>query len=275
MAVLIAVAVVKHVVLWRPRDVSRFYVNGPLKIGHRGAPMAAPENTLASYRKAVEAGLEAIEMDVMVTRDGKIVCSHNHDLERETSGTGYIHRMTYRELQTVDAAVKFPQFSPSRLPLLEEVLNAIPGDRIIDIEIKAIGFDLRAAREVVRIIRKGNLHNRVMVSSFHPLVIGTVRWLDRRIPTAYIWTDRDLVPKVLRKPRFVNLVHPDFFHPEVHLVTRDLIRWARRRGMRVNVWTVNNLPALEWLLRLGVDGLISDLPELMHKAVEHSGEQLS
>lgn len=236
--------------------------------------MAAPENTLPSYLKAVEAGLEAIEMDVIATRDGKIVCSHNLDLERETNGSGYIHEMTYQELEDVDAAANFPEFSPSKLPLLEDALDVIPDDRIVDIEIKAAGYvDVKAAWRVVRIVRKRNLYHRVMVSSFHPLVIGTVKWLDRRIPTAYIWTDRDLVPRLLRKPRFVSLVHPDFFHPEAHLVSKDLLRSARDRGMRVNVWTVNNRPAMEWLLRLGVDGLFSDFPELMQLAVKNVGEQ--
>lgn len=244
-----------------------------MKIGHRGAPKGAPENTIASYLKALEVGLDAIEIDVIATRDGRVVCSHNHDLERETSGSGYIHQMTYQELKDVDAAVKFPEFSPSKLPLLEEVLDALPGDCVLDIEIKATGFvDIKAARSVARIIRRRNLYHRVIVSSFHPLVVGTIKWMDRRIPTAYLWTNRDLVPKYLRKPRFLRLLHPDFFHPEAHLVSENLIRSARNRGMRVNAWTVNNRPAMEWLLKLGVDGLISDFPELMHQAAKNVGE---
>lgn len=274
LALLVAVVVANHIFLSRKfaMDVSHFYANGPLLIGHRGSPMEAPENTLPSYLKAVEAGLEAFEMDVIATRDGKVVCSHNHDLERETGGSGYIHQMAYRDLQDMDAAVNFPRFSPSKLPLLEEVLDAIPDDQIVNIEIKANGLvDVKAARQVVTIIHKRNLYHRVIVSSFHPLVIWVTKWLDRRIPTGYIWTDRDLVPRLLRKPRLVGLVHPDFFHPEVHLVSENLIRWARRRGMRVNVWTVNNRPAMKWLLKRGVDGLISDFPEIMLQAVNKLG----
>ncbi len=82
---------VKHLFFWHPMDVSHLYENGPLLMGHRGSPREAPENTLASFQKAMESGLRAVEMDVLCTADGEVVCSHNHDLERETDGYGYIH----------------------------------------------------------------------------------------------------------------------------------------------------------------------------------------
>ena len=74
-------------------------------MGHRGSPIEAPENTVASFQKAVEQGVKAIEIDAICTQDGQVVCSHNHDLERETSGSGYIHETSYENLRTVDAGV--------------------------------------------------------------------------------------------------------------------------------------------------------------------------
>ncbi|MFQ6673180.1 MAG: glycerophosphodiester phosphodiesterase [Fidelibacterota bacterium] len=268
---LIVILLVKHFFLWHPVDVSHLYRHGPLKIGHRGSPKVAPENTIPSYLKAVESRLEAIELDVLSTSDGKVVCSHNHDLERETDGYGYIKKMTYAELAGVDAGIKFPAYSPCNIPLLEEVLDIIPENVVVNIEIKSEKpFDLRTARHVVNIIRERNLYHRVLVSSFHPLTIGRIKWLDRRIPTAYVW-DNENVPDILKKPRFIDLVHPDMFHPAVHLVNENLVRFARRKGLRVNVWTVNNQPAMEWLFRLRVDGIISDFPELMHRAAAKMG----
>jgi glycerophosphoryl diester phosphodiesterase len=120
---------------------------------------------------------------------------------------------------------------------------------------------------VADIIRRRNLYGRVMVSSFHPLVIGRIKILDSRVPTAYIWTDDNTVPKILRKPRFINLVHPDMLNLEAHLLDDYTLTLAHRKGMKINTWTVNSQPAMEWLLRKGADGIISNYPELMHSAV--------
>lgn len=268
---LVGILLVKHLVFWRPIDVSHLFLNGYQAVGHRGSPQEAPENTLPSYAKAVQAGLKAVEMDVLATKDGKVVCSHNHDLERETDGLGYIDEMTYRELAAVDAGVKFEEYSPCKMPLLEEVLDTLEEDVVLDIEIKARwAFDFRTARYVAGIIRRRNLYHRVIVSSFHPLVIGTIKWIDGRIPTGYIWTDHTL-PKILFKPRFINLVHPDVVKPEVHLVDANLVRYAHRKRLSLSIWTVNNRPAIQWLFRLGVDGVVSDFPQLMLQVVQKQG----
>jgi|TARA_Y100000310_G_scaffold101118_2_gene99023 glycerophosphoryl diester phosphodiesterase len=271
--IFITAVVIKHLFFWQPMDVSHFYANGPLKMGHRGSPKNAPENTLPSYKQAVRVGLKAIEMDVVTTKDGFVVCSHNHDLERETDGFGYIHEMTLDELRRIDAGKKFPQFSPSKIPLLEEAVEAVPDDVLLNIEIKAAGaLDLGTVRYVADIIQRRNLYGRVMVSSFHPLVIGWMKRLNSRVPTAYIWTDDNTVPKILRKPRFINLVHPDMLNLEAHLLDDYTLTFTNRKGMKINAWTVNSQPAMEWLLRKGADGIISNYPELMHKAVSKAGE---
>lgn len=242
-------------------------------MGHRGSPAVCPENTRPSFTQAVDSGLTAVEIDVLSTRDGKIVCSHNHDLERETNGGGYIHEMNYKDLVNIDAGTKFPEFSPTPIPLLEEVIDDLPEETLLNIEVKFTKpFVLRTADQLVKIIHKKNLRSRVMVSSFHPFIIWRVKFLDKRIPTAYIWSNQ-LVPKILRKPRFINLVHPDMLNPEAHLVTEDLLYYVRRKGMRLNAWTVNNYPAMIWLLNQGVDGIISDYPHLMLKAANSMKEQ--
>ncbi|MDP6578803.1 MAG: glycerophosphodiester phosphodiesterase family protein [Candidatus Marinimicrobia bacterium] len=272
LALFIAI-IAKHVFFWRPLDVTRLYANGPLLMGHRGSPKARPENTSLSFNHAVESGLSAVEIDVIATRDGRIVCSHNHDLERETDGFGYVHEMGYDDLRRIDAGIKYLKFSPTPIPLLEEVIDELPGDTFLNIEVKtAKPFGLRTADLLVKLIREKNFQNRVVVSSFHPFVIWRVKFLDKGIPTAYIWSNQ-LVPKILRKPWFINLVHPDMLNPEAHLVTENLVSYAHRKGMRLNVWTVNNYPAITWLLNIGVDGIISDYPHLMLKAVNSIKEK--
>ena len=272
LALVIAI-IAKHIFFWRPLDVTRIYANGPLLMGHRGSPKARPENTSPSFNSAVENGLSAVEIDVIATRDGRIICSHNHDLERETDGFGYVHEMGYDDLRGIDAGIKYLKFSPTPIPLLEEVIDELPGSTFLNIEIKSVKpFGLRTADLLVKLIREKNLHNRVVVSSFHPFVIWRVKFLDKEVPTAYIWSNQ-LVPKILRKPWFINLVHPDMLNPEAHLITENLVSYARHKGMRLNAWTVNNYPAITWLLNIGVDGIISDYPHLMLKAVNSMKEK--
>ncbi|MBL7047758.1 MAG: hypothetical protein ISR95_09060 [Candidatus Marinimicrobia bacterium] len=260
---LIGIFLIKHLFFWSPLDVSHLYQNGPLKIGHRGSPKEAPENTLPSYKNAVSSGLSAIEIDVVGTKDSKLVCSHNIDLERETDSFGYIDEKTYAELVNVNAGVKFDDYSPTRMPLLEEVLEELPDDLIINIEIKTRKvFDKSIVDAVVETIQRKKIHHRTIISCFNPLVICLVKWRDSNIITAYIW-DVESVPPLLKKPLFVNLVHPDLFHPCVDLVNEGSMRFARRKGLKINVWTVNNQPTINWLLKMGIDGIFGDFPHLL------------
>ena len=232
-------------------------------MGHRGSPIEAPENTLESFRTAVDQGVKAIELDVMSTADGIVVCSHNHDLERETNGMGYIHKTCYENLKTIDAGVKFPAFECCHIPKLKDVILALPNDLIFNIEIKSLSlFDLHTVGRVLNLIAEYDLYKRVLISSFNPMVLWKVKRFNKTIPTAYLWSDEN-VPIILKKPRFINLVHPDMLHPSAHLVEKRVFLFAQRKKIKINVWTVNNLPAMEWLLQQGADGLISDFPKLM------------
>ena len=261
---------IRHFVFWKPINIDHLYKNGPLLMGHRGSPIEAPENTVASSQKAVEQGAKAIEIDAICTEDGQVVCSHNHDLERETSGSGYIHKTSYENLRKVDAGVKFPKLDCCEIPKLKDIFETLPDDIIFNIEIKSLRlFDLRTVGKVLNLISEQNLYKRVLISSFNPLVLWRVKMFDRQVPTAYLWSDEN-VPGILKKPRFINLVHPDMLHPSAHLVDKQVVLLARQKKLKINVWTVNNMPAMRWLLKKGADGLISDFPDLMLKAVHKS-----
>ena len=269
---IVSAVIVKHLFFWHPMDVSHLYRDGPLMMGHRGSPRVGPENTFLSFQRALDAGLGAVEVDVLCTKDGEVVCSHNHDLERETDGSGYINESDFSELRGINAGIKFPNLGVTPIPTLAELISALPPNSIFNIEIKSIKLlDLHAVQKVVALIRKHKLQGRVMISSFNPLVIGRVKMIDHTIPTAYLWSDEN-VPSILTKPRFINVVHPDILHPTAHLMNENVISFAKRKRLRLNVWTVNNLPAMDWLMALGVDGLISDFPTLM---LETSGKMPS
>lgn len=264
----IALIAINHLYNWRPSDTSKFYRNGILFMGHRGSPKEEPENTLESYLRATEHGFDAVEMDILPTKDKILVCSHNYDLERETDGDGYVVDQLYSQLTKINAGVKSSNGKFYQMPTLEEVIQKLPPHTILNIEVKAERiFDLHAVKPLVALFRKYNLFDRALVSSFHPLVLWMIKWKETKITTAYLWTNDDIM-LILQKPLFVRLVHPDLFHPEAHLVTPQLVKKMHKRGFRINVWTVNNLPSVKWLLDIGVDGIITDHYALMNRSME-------
>ena len=97
----------RYLATWQGADLTDIYTDKPIYLGHRGDRLNYPENTLASYRSAIEKGLDGIELDVMSTKDGQLVCSHNFDLERETTGTGFIDEIDYLDLANFAAGNHF------------------------------------------------------------------------------------------------------------------------------------------------------------------------
>jgi glycerophosphoryl diester phosphodiesterase len=255
--VLLAAAVwfLKHLFVWSPQNTDAYYRRHPLVFAHRGLLVQAPENTLAAFRAALQAAVPALELDVVRTRDGQVVCSHNFDLERETDGAGFIDELDLGALEKIATGVRSHPDQPQELPLLEAVVREIPSQVRLNIEVKTRGaLDIGTAVAVARMIKRGVIPQPTIVSSFNPLAIWAVKWVDPTILTGLILETMDYFA-------FINLVHPDCLHPTGELCTPDLLRFARERGLRVNVWTVNTSPAMEWLLEQGVDGIITDRPE--------------
>ncbi len=246
-----------YLYLWKPCPISDSLIAKSVYLGHRGAKHRAPENTVSAFLEVKKAGLHGTELDVVKTKDGHLVCSHNFDLEMETDGKGYIYNILYQDLLLVNAGINFPLPTKEQIPLLSHILALFPEPYLINIEIKTrTFFDISTAFQVARLVRRLGLQQRVIVSSFNPLILPIIKLIDRQIVTGFI-----IEPKTQRLIRFVNLIHPDYLHPESTLVTDDLLRYARQKGMAVNVWTVNNKPAIDWLVKKGVNGIITDRPE--------------
>jgi glycerophosphoryl diester phosphodiesterase len=242
--------------LWKPTGKTHKAFPTPVFLGHRGALHREPENTLPSYQAALNAGMDGVEIDVIATRDGEVVCSHNFDLERETDGFGFIDELTFADLGPVRTGLSRPQLTPTGLYSLLEVTDRLPETALLNIEIKSWrGFDLKTGLLVARMIKAGKIRQPVIVSSFNPLVITAVKWVDPSISTGLILETMDWFWTL-------NWFHPDALHPTAELVDKAFIRYARDRRLKVNVWTVNTRPAIDALLDMGVDGIITDYPEL-------------
>lgn len=241
-----------------PLDTSGFYENNsPLFIGHRGMLKLAPENTLPSYLAAIDIGFRSIEMDVVPTKDGHIICSHNFDLERETDGQGWIDDLEYNVIKRVKTGVHSHPDMSQNFNTLFEACSQLPQDIVINIEIKSHSFwHLRHAFTVARMVKSGKIKQPVIVSSFNPFVIWAIKCVSRKIFTALILEEMTYFWSV-------NLVHPDFLHPDAGLIDEPFILFCKSHGLAINTWTVNTIPAMQWLIKKGVNGIITDSPNII------------
>ena len=239
------------------------YLSRPLNLGHRGAPKAAPENTLASFQKAREMGADGVELDVMQCADGEVVVIHDSNVERTTDGHGHIADLTLAQVKALDAGARFgPPLVGERVPTLYEVAGWAQKDMLLNIELKSLAVRSDGLEEkVVAIIRDVGLEDRVILSSFNPLALRRVRRLAPNLHTGLLYAG-DL-PIFLRRAWLRPLACPNALHPHYEMVSDAYLRWARRRGYRVNVWAPDHVPDLRRLIDQQVDAIITNRPDAL------------
>src|SRR5918997_7029281 len=248
----------------------------PVNLAHRGASSLAPENTIEAFRIALEAGAGGLELDVHMTRDGHIVVIHDASLDRTTSGTGAVSEMTIGELRGPAAGNNFsPVGAPtrpyrgkgSRVPTLEEVLREFPMVAI-NIDIKAGSSGIEAA--VLGVLREADAFGRVLVVStphatvkrFREISGGHISTGASRWETGIFYLLSRLHLEWLARPGYDALQVPPV-HRGIPLVTPRFIAAAHSRGVRVDVWTINQVAEMRRLLDHGVDMLMTDRPEAL------------
>jgi glycerophosphoryl diester phosphodiesterase len=246
------------------------YLDGPRPrvFGHRGASGEAPENTLASFAAAIEAGADRLELDVHRTADGEIVVFHDETLDRTTDGRGPIAAITWADLCRLDAAYRFgadgayPMRGKGvRVPRLAEVLEAFP-EVPLNIEIKP--DDLRAVTGTLAVLDRFGARPWTLLAAEDAARIARIRAAAPDVLTSF---SAEEVAEFLasadepgyRPPPAVALQVPPLFWG-VPVVTAESVARAHALGLEVHVWTINEEAEMERLLALGVDALMSDFP---------------
>ncbi|GAB5602862.1 glycerophosphodiester phosphodiesterase [Thermus sp. FJN-A] len=207
----------------------------PLRLGHRGAPHRARENTLESFRKALEAGLDGFELDVHLTRDGVLVVHHDFALEGVP-----LQRLDLRDL-------------PAHVPTLEEVLKAFP-EAWINVELKSLPPETDGREEALARLLARYPSRRVWVSSFDPLALVRLGRLGVG-PLGLLYEQPEA-------EALAPCLGVAWVHPEASLLTEERTRTLKER-YRVLAWTVNERARAEELLAWGVDALVTDFPEVL------------
>ncbi len=240
--------------------------------GHRGAAGLAPENTLASVRKALELGVDRVEVDVQQTKDGVVICMHDRTLDRTTDMQGQVRQGVWSELKTAKANIGFEKSFPAEgIPTLEEVIQEVNGKAELVIEIKdGNSYYPGIEDRVATLIRKYDAWNWAPVHTFndealfhlrehHPkvrlqkLFVAKVPWLPIMLDFGLHWGNLNDYPFV------------EAFSIHQRFATQEVIDRAHAMGKKVHVWTVNDPGQALELVESGVDGIISDRPDLMLK----------
>ena len=235
---------------------------------HRGASGYAPENTISAIKKALEIGVDRIEVDVQQTADGEIVCLHDKKLNRTTDTNGKVRKFTYNELQSVNAYDEFrSDFPNEKIPLLRDVFELMEGKTEFVIEIKA-GRSYYPGIEdsVANMITQFDAEKWALVHSFNDRVL---EYLDDHHPK--IRLQKLFVSKPSWLPlmldfslHFASLRDYDYvegFGVSKSGVDARLVRKVHELGQVIHVWTVNKPEDIHNMLELGVDGIISNYPD--------------
>ena len=251
---LICLLLIVYLDHWQPRDMGNYYLSVPMMIAHRGIKINSPENTISAYREAVNIGFKAIEIDVISTKDGTVVCSHNHDLERETNGAGWLHQMSAVEIEQIETGVFSHPENRKNIPTLSDVVRSIPDNIRLNIEIKFNKvFDFSTSRALARMIKTREISHKILVSSFNPFIVLYVRWMIPHVRTGYLVRTPDMI-------KWTHVVHPDCIHPQPDLLTTDVLKMCKRKNLPINVWTVNSLPAIKYCKDSMFQAVITDNP---------------
>jgi len=235
--------------LWRPRPLAGLQRPRPLALGHRGVRHSLPENTLAAFRKALDAGLDGIETDVQRTRDGTLVLFHDFDI----AGRRVVD-MTAAELRaaTPDLAT---------LPELLDLMAEYPGT-LVNVELKILALNDRGlVAAAATALRASGLQDRLVVSSFSPVALARLYLLAPELRRAYLWSEEASTPALLRSPWPAGFLHVDAMHPHHRAATPERVEGWRSRGLMVNCWTVNDDSDVQRALRARVDGVMADDPQ--------------
>ncbi len=226
---------------------------------HRGASLYAPENTMAAFRGALDAGANYVELDVQHARDGQIVVIHDRDFMRVGGDPRRVGELTVDELATIDIGKGFgAAFSGERAPLLVDVIALARGKMKINIELKYNVPDPGLAPAVIELLKRENFLDQVVITSLDPDALRQVESIEPALQTGHIVTAS--VGNVL-------LTEADFLSMSSARATPSLVRRAHAAGKEVHVWTVNKPEVMLRMIEAGVDNVITDDPVLLARVL--------
>ena len=247
----------------------------PIVFAHQGGNLLSPGNTLFAFERAAEMGVDILEMDAHITKDGVLVIIHDKDVDRTTNGIGLVEKMTLAEIKELDAGYwwtdnegeTYPYRGQGiRIPTLEEIYKRFP-DYPVNIEIK--NTESSIAQPICEIIRENKMQNKTLVVSFFDERMAEFRQICPEVATA---AARNEITKFvilnyifmggLYSPAEVAFQVPES-SPGIVVGCPVFISGAPTRNVQVHVWTPNTREEIQKFIDIGVDGIMSDRPDIL------------
>ncbi len=251
----------------------------PLCVGHRGAAGLAPQNTMASFRAGIAAGVDAIELDIHLSSDGRLVVIHDPVVDKLTDGKGRVSAMSLAELRALDASARFPGWTgePQRLPTLEEALDLLaePGNEKVGLQLE-IKLDEDGSRHpgieaaALAAVRDRGLIDRTIVISFDFPTLATARELEPGVKTCALVGKAWFKAAGGSRPDQAAAIAAsgaDYAGVDHRYLSRELFDALRAAGLGVGAWTVDDPAVMMALSSLGVDFVTTNRPDLFAAAL--------
>jgi glycerophosphoryl diester phosphodiesterase len=248
-----------------------------LVVAHRGGAALAPENTLAAFENALKIGVDMVETDVHLSKDGELVIMHDFTVSRTTDGTGEIRDLTLAEIKKLNAAAKFTggTFPAQPVPTLGELLDLVKGKAGIQIEIKVGAGNARypgIENKVVEAINARGMTDDVIIISFDFPTLKEIKTIDPRLKTGALVNAGWMSSRLLASPERIlaDAMDPtgaDYFMPPASTVFDELVKAVHARGLKIGTWTVNVPQDMKRLAGWGVDAITSDKPDELKRVL--------
>ncbi len=246
----------------RVKTIDEFYDAGSRTrvIAHRGFSGAAPENTLAAVRAAIDVGVDMVEVDVTLTADGEVVVIHDSTLQRTTNGGGDVLQFILTDLRQLDAGSWFSRaFAGERIPTLDEMLAEADDRVLLNVEIKSEAVGLGVVEKVAAAIRARDMIGEIVVSSFSPTALEKIHRIAPEIRSAALFNKE--LHEGMDPVDIVTSVGASGLNISRTRLTPEMLRRCRDNGIPIAVYTVNKKRHMRKTIDLGVDAIFTDHPD--------------
>jgi glycerophosphoryl diester phosphodiesterase len=236
-------------------------------VAHRGGRKWAPENTLSSFRKALELGVDGVELDIHRCKTGELIVIHDEDLARTTNGDGFIADKTLDELKKLDAGSWYDKsFAGEKLPLLDEVLKLVQGKTEINIEIKN-GYKTYPGIEddLLKLLETYPYPDKIVISSFDHQCLLNIHKRTEKYRLALL-----IDGLMVDLPAYAKKIGVQNWHPGFSNIGFASVKEAHDAGLAVNSWTINTTEEWKQAAQMHLDGVITDDPVEAKKFFEHA-----
>lgn len=237
----------------------------PLVWAHRGASGYAPENTLAAFQKAVDLGADGVELDIQLTKDDQIVVIHDETIDRTSDGKGWVKDYTLEELRAFNYNRTKPEYKHADIPTMREVFELLkPTGLFINIEIKTgVVFYEKIEEKILALTKEMGMEDRVCYSSFNHYTVTHIHELKPDAEVGFLYADGPIDMPSYGVKHGVNALHPALYN----LQYDGFVKECKEKGLKLNVWTVNERPYMEMCCQYGVDAIITNYPDIAKEVV--------